>query len=102
MIRAIIDYALRNRLLVLLVTVLVALVGIIAYRRMPKDIYPDLNAPLVNVITTAPGMASEDVERLITIPLESLMRGSPHVTRVRSESTTGESVVTVEFDPKIA
>jgi len=98
MIRAIIDLALRNRLLVLLLTVLVSLVGVIAYERMPKDIYPDLNAPLVNIITTAPGMASEDVERLITFPMESLMSGSPHVTRVRSESTTGESVVTVEFD----
>ena len=98
MIGAIIDLALRHRLLVLLLTVLVSLVGVIAYDRLPKDIYPDLNAPLVNVITTCPGMAAEDAERLITIPLESLMSGTPHVTRVRSESTTGESVVTVEFD----
>ena len=98
LIRAIIDLALKNRLLVLMLTVLVALVGVFAYLRMPKDIYPDLNAPLVNIITTCPGMASEDVERMITFPLESLMNGSPHVIRVRSESTTGESVVTVEFD----
>lgn len=98
MIRALIDLALRNRLLLLLLTALVSVVGVIAYERMPKDIYPDLNAPLVNIVTTAPGMASEDVERLITFPMESLMRGSPGVTRVRSESTTGESVVTVEFD----
>ncbi len=98
LIRAIIDLALRNRVLVLLLTVLTFVVGAIALLRMPKDIYPDLNAPLVNIITTCPGMASEDVERLITFPLESLMNGSPHVTRVRSESTTGESVVTVEFD----
>ncbi len=98
MIHAIIDLALRNRLLVLLLTALVAVVGVVAYQRMPKDIYPDLNAPLVNVITTCPGMAAEDVERMITFPLESLMSGTPHVTRVRSESTTGESVVTVEFE----
>jgi len=98
MICAIINLALRNRLLVLLVTALVCLVGIIVYERMPKDIYPDLNAPLVNIITSCPGMAAEDVERMITFPLESLMHGTPHVTRVRSESTTGESVVTVEFD----
>jgi len=97
-INAIIDLALRNRLLVLLLTVLVSVVGVIAYQGMPKDIYPDLNAPLVNIITTCPGMAAEDVERMITVPLESLMSGTPHVTRVRSESTTGESVVTVEFD----
>ena len=98
MIRAVIDLALRNRLLVLLLTVLVSLLGVYAYREMPKDIYPDLNAPLVNIVTICPGMASEDVERLITFPLESLMNGSPGVPRVRSESTTGESVVTVEFD----
>jgi len=98
MIRAIIDLALRNRLLVLLVTGLICLLGGLVYQRMPKDIYPDLNAPLVNIITTCPGMAAEDVERMITFPLESLMHGTPHVIRVRSESTTGESVVTVEFD----
>jgi len=97
-INAIIDLALRNRLLVLLLTVLISVVGVVAYQQMPKDIYPDLNAPLVNVITTCPGMAAEDVERMITVPLESLMSGTPHVTRVRSESTTGESVVTVEFE----
>jgi len=98
MIPAIIEKALGNRLLVLLVTLLVSLLGVIAYQRMRKDIYPDLNAPLVNIITSCPGMAAEDVERMITYPLESLMHGTPHVTRVRSESTTGESVVTVEFD----
>jgi len=97
-IRAIIDLALRNRVLVLLLAVLTCLVGVVVYRQMPKDIYPDLNAPLVNIITTCPGMAPEDVERQITRPVENLMNGSPHVTRVRSESTTGESVVTVEFE----
>jgi len=97
-INAIIHLALRNRLLVLLLTVLVSVVGVIAYQRVPKDIYPDLNAPLVNIITTCPGMAAEDVERMISFPLESLMSGTPHVTKVRSESTTGESVVTVEFE----
>jgi len=98
MINRIIDYALNNRLLVLLMTFLLMALGVVAYRQMPKDIYPDLNAPLVNIITSCEGMAAEDVERLITFPLESLMNGTPHVLRVRSESTTGESVVTVEFD----
>jgi len=97
-IRAVIELALRHRLLVLLLTALVCVLGLVAYEQLPKDIYPDLNAPLVNIIISCPGMAAEDVERLITFPLESLMNGSPHVTRVRSESTTGESVVTVEFD----
>jgi cobalt-zinc-cadmium resistance protein CzcA len=98
MIDKIIDFALKHRLLTILLIVLVSIWGIIAYLKMPKDIYPDLNAPLVKIITENPGMASEDVERLISFPLESLLNGAPHVTRVRSESTTGDSVVTVEFD----
>jgi cobalt-zinc-cadmium resistance protein CzcA len=98
MIDRIIDAALRHKLLTVFLVTLVCLWGIIVYTRMPKDIYPDLNAPLVTVITENPGMASEDVERLITFPLESLLSGAPRVTRVRSESSTGSSVVTIEFD----
>ena len=98
MIDRIIDFALKHRLLTVFLISLVCLWGVIVYFRMPKDIYPDLNAPLVNIITENSGMASEDVERLITFPLESLLSGAPGVTRVRSESTTGDSVVTVEFD----
>ncbi len=98
MIHTIIDLAVGKRVFVILVTVLITALGAVVYQRMPKDIYPDLNAPLVNVVTSCPGMAAEDVERMITFPLESLMHGTPHVVRVRSESTTGESVVTVEFD----
>jgi cobalt-zinc-cadmium resistance protein CzcA len=98
MIDRIIDYALKNKLLTVFLILLVSIWGVIVYLRMPKDIYPDLNAPLVNIITENPGMASEDVERLISFPLESLISGAPQVIRVRSESTTGSSVVTVEFD----
>jgi len=98
MIDRIINYALKHRLLTILLVVLVSIWGIIVFTKMPKDIYPDLNAPLVKIITENPGMAAEDVERLISFPLESLLNGAPRVTRVRSESTTGDSVVTVEFD----
>lgn len=98
MINRIIDFALSHRLLTVLLILLLSIWGIAAYFRLPKDIYPDLNAPLVKIITENPGMPSEDVERLISFPLESLLSGAPHVTRVRSESTTGGSVVTVEFD----
>jgi cobalt-zinc-cadmium resistance protein CzcA len=94
----IIDFALKHRLLTVLIIGLVSVWGVIVYTRMPKDIYPDLNAPLVTIISENPGMASEDVERLISFPLESLLSGAPQVTRVRSESMTGSSVVTVEFD----
>jgi cobalt-zinc-cadmium resistance protein CzcA len=98
MIDRVIDFALKHRLLTIFLVALAAIWGVIIYHRLPKDIYPDLNAPLVKIITENPGMASEDVERLISFPLESLLSGAPHVTRVRSESTTGDSVVTVEFD----
>jgi cobalt-zinc-cadmium resistance protein CzcA len=98
MINKIIDFSLNNRLLIILLVSFISIVGILVYFHMPKDIYPDLNAPIVNIITTNEGMAAEDIERLITFPMESLLNGSPHVTRVRSESTTGESHVTVEFD----
>jgi len=98
MIDRIIDFALKHRLLTVFLIGLVSILGVIVYLQMPKDIYPDLNAPLVTIITENPGMASEDVERLISFPLESLLSGAPQVTRVRSESTTGSSVVTVEFD----
>jgi len=98
MINRLIDFALKHRVLTIFLVILVCLFGILAYVRLPKDIYPDLNAPLVNIITENPGMASEDVERLITFPIESLMAGTPGVTRIRSESTTGNSLVTVEFD----
>jgi cobalt-zinc-cadmium resistance protein CzcA len=98
MIDRVIDFALKHRLLTIFLVALAAIWGVMVYHRLPKDIYPDLNAPLVTIITENPGMASEDVERLISFPLESLLSGAPHVTRVRSESTTGESVVTVEFD----
>jgi cobalt-zinc-cadmium resistance protein CzcA len=97
MISKIIDAALQHRLLTVLVILLVCLWGVVVFTRMPKDIYPDLNAPLVKIITENEGMAAEDVETLITFPLESLLAGAPGVERIRSESTTGDSVVTVEF-----
>jgi len=98
MIDRIIDFALKRRLLTVFLLGLVCLWGVVVYIRMPKDIYPDLNAPIVNIITDSPGMASEDVERLITFPLESLLSGAPGITRVRSETSTGSSIVTAEFD----
>ncbi|MFW6136770.1 MAG: efflux RND transporter permease subunit, partial [Candidatus Aminicenantaceae bacterium] len=98
MIDRLIDFALKHRLLTILIIFLVSVWGVISYIQMPKDIYPDLNAPLVTIITENEGMAAEDVERLITFPLESLLNGAPHVTRVRSESATSDSVITVEFD----
>lgn len=98
MINKIIDLSLQHRLLTIFLIVLISIVGIVLFLGMPTDIYPDLSAPLVTIVTENPGMAAEDVERLISFPLESLLNGAPHVTRVRSESATGSSIVTVEFD----
>ncbi len=98
MIDSVIRGSINNRLLSIFLVLLVCVFGYLAYRAMPVDVYPDLNAPLVNIVTENPGMSAEDVERLITIPLESTLNGSPGVTRLRSESGTGISVVTVEFD----
>lgn len=97
MINRIIRLSLDHRLLAVFLIVLVSIIGALIPARMPKDIYPDLSAPLVTIVTENPGMAAEDVERLISFPLESLLNGAPHVTRVRSESATGSSIVTVEF-----
>ena len=97
MINRIIRYSLDHRLLTVFLVILASIIGIFAAVRMPKDIYPDLSPPVVTIVTENEGMAAEDVERLISFPLESLLNGAPHVTRVRSESATGGSVVTVEF-----
>lgn len=98
MINSIIKGSLNNRMLSLILVLLICVVGYIAFNNMPVDVYPDLNAPLVNIVTENDGMSAEDVEQLITLPLESTLNGSPGVTRLRSESSTGISVVTVEFD----
>ena len=98
MINQIIKGSLNNRMLSIILVLLICVVGYIAFNDMPVDVYPDLNAPLVNIVTENEGMSAEDVERLITLPLESTLNGSPGVTRIRSESSTGISVVTVEFD----
>ncbi|MFC1661378.1 efflux RND transporter permease subunit [Gemmatimonadota bacterium] len=97
MINRIIRYSLEHRLLTVFLVILASIVGIFVAVRMPKDIYPDLSPPVVTIVTENEGMAAEDVERLISFPLEALLNGAPHVTRVRSESGTGDSVVTVEF-----
>lgn len=98
MLNRIIKFSLNNRLLVLLVAVLLTAGGIISTQKAEVDVFPDLNAPTVVVMTEANGMAAEEVEQLVTFPIETAMNGSTGIRRVRSSSTMGFSVVWVEFD----
>jgi CzcA family heavy metal efflux pump len=98
MLNTIIDFSLRNRLLVLTGTVLLLIMGTYAALRMDIDIFPELTAPTVVILTEASGMAPEEVERLVTFPIETSVNGATSVRRVRSNSTMGFSVVYVEFD----
>lgn len=98
MLNRIIHFSLHNRLTVLIVTGLLLVFGTIVLLRLDVDIFPDLNAPTVVVMTEAPGMAPEDVEQLITYPLETAVNGANGVRRVRSVSNTGFSAISIEFD----
>ena len=98
MLNKIIRFSLQNRLLVLVASVLLLIGGTYTAFHTEVDVFPDLNAPTVVVMTEANGMAAEEVEQLVTFPIETAVNGATHVRRVRSSSTTGFSVVWVEFD----
>lgn len=98
MLDKIIRFSLQNRLFILMAAVLLMVGCIYTTYHMDVDVFPDLNAPTVVVMTEATGMAAEEVEKLVTFPVESAVNGATDVRRVRSSSTTGFSVVWVEFD----
>ncbi|MFV0272327.1 MAG: efflux RND transporter permease subunit [Macellibacteroides fermentans] len=98
MLNKIIKFSLNNRMVVLVASLLLMLVGTYTATNMEVDVVPDLNAPTVVIMTEAKGMAPEEVERLVSFPVETAVNGATDVRRVRSSSTTGFSIVWVEFN----
>ena len=98
MLNKIIGFSLQNRILVLVASVLLLIGGTYTAMHTEVDVFPDLNAPTVVIMTEANGMAAEEVEQLVTFPIETAVNGATGVRRVRSSSTNGFSVVWVEFD----
>lgn len=98
MLNRIIKYSLENRMLVIFLSLMLVVGGTFTAREMEIDVFPDLTAPTVVVLTDAHGMAAEEVETLVTFPIESSLNGATDVRRVRSSSSYGFSIVWVEFD----
>src|ERR1700739_2323268 len=98
MIRKLVDFALNNRFVVISASVLLALWGAVSFHNLPVEAYPDIADNYVTVITQWPGRASEEVEQQVTIPVETVMNGIPHLTALRSESIFGLSFVMMIFD----
>src|ERR1700733_13363104 len=98
MIRAVVDFSLNNRFLVMLGTVLLRVWGAIPFANLPIEAYPDVANNYVNIITQWPGRAAEEVEQQVTIPIEIVMNGIPHLTNLRSDSSFGLSSIMLIFD----
>src|ERR1700693_705214 len=98
MIRGLVDFALNNRVLILALALLLFIWGIISFRELPVEAYPDVANNYVQIITQWPGRAAEEVEQQVTVPLEIVMAGIPHMQHLRSTSLAGLSSLTLIFD----
>ena len=98
MIRAVVSYALHRRVIVLALLAIFAAFGVLAFLRLPVEAYPDVTNVQVQIITLFPGHAAEEVERLVTIPVENEMNGIPKRASMRSISIFGLSTVTIVFE----
>ena len=98
MIHRIVQAALGQRFLVVMLCAMILIAGLVSFHRMPVDAYPDLSPPLVEIITQWPGHAAEEVERLVTLPIEVEMNGAPHLEVMRSISLYGLSDVKLSFE----
>ena len=99
--RLVFEYVLKNRLLVVVVLLGVILVGVAEYRNLPTDAFPDISPVMVPVFAEAHGMAPEEIERLITFPIESAMNGLPGVKLIKSTSAFGIAVIYVYFNDEL-
>src|SRR5881409_1017689 len=98
MLNKIIEWSIKNRLIVVVAAALLLIYGGILALRAPVDVFPDLTAPTVTILTESHGMAPEEVEALVSLPIEAVMNGTSDVFRVRSNSAAGISIVFVEFN----
>ena len=97
MIHRVVQFALRQRFMILIMAVLIAAGGAVSFEHMPVDAYPDLSPPMVEIITQWPGHAAEEVERLVSLPTEVEMNGIPKMSVMRSISLYGLSAVRLTF-----
>src|SRR5271170_4557455 len=102
MIRAVVDFALDNRFIVLAIAILLLIWGAISFHNLPVEAYPDVANNYVQITTQWPGRAAEEVEQQVTIPIEIQMNGLPHLEHLRSDSLFGLSSVMLIFDDESA